>query len=49
MAILACSITTARRIIAQLNRELREQGYYTMEARVPINYFRERYHLEVVK
>lgn len=49
MAILVCSITTARRIIAKLNRELKEQGYYTVEARVPINYFREKYHLEVLK
>ena len=44
-AILQTSITTARRIIARLNRELQQQGFYTVEARVPVSYFREKYHL----
>lgn len=45
MSLMSCSISTARKIIAQLNQELEAKGFCTMEARVSIAYFRARYHL----
>ena len=42
MDILQCKSTRAYAIIRNLNKELKEQGYYTMAGRAPRSYFEKR-------
>lgn len=46
MKILKIKRPTAYKIIQNLNRELREKGYYTTSGRVSAKYFNERFGIE---
>lgn len=43
-SILDVSTSKAYKVIQQLNKELKENGYITVAGRVPIKYFKEKYY-----
>lgn len=46
ISVIPVSITTAYRIIRELNRELERQGYRVIRGKCPRRYFYERYHIQ---
>lgn len=44
MQMLCVKESKAYQIIRMLNKELKERGYITIDGRVPIKYFQEKYY-----
>lgn len=42
--LIGVSVSKAYQIIAQMNKELKEQGYIVQRGRVPIAYFSDRFY-----
>lgn len=45
--ILGCAKSTATKLIAQMNQELKEQGYLTIRGSVPKKYAYQRLRIEI--
>ena len=46
MEMLSIGSAKAYKVIAQLNAELKAEGYLTVKGRVPVSKFRERFYLQ---